>query len=82
MSEETSVIVAESAHDSCSDASRSKTVILSNSAGVSNTAEIRAMIKEQRMKLSQSMIISIIRHFKKRINLKMLLFLNPDYWEK
>jgi hypothetical protein len=41
MSEETSVIVAESAHDSSSEASRSKTVILSNSAGISNTPEIR-----------------------------------------
>lgn len=41
MSEEASVIVAESAHDSSGEASHSKTVILSNSAGVSNTAEIR-----------------------------------------
>jgi hypothetical protein len=41
MSEDTSVIVGESARDSSSDTSRSKTVILSNSADVSNTAEIR-----------------------------------------
>lgn len=41
MSEDASVIVAESAHDGSSDASRSKTVILSNSAAISNTAEIR-----------------------------------------
>jgi hypothetical protein len=41
MTEETSVIVAESAQDTSSDASLCKTVILSNSADISNTAEIK-----------------------------------------
>jgi altronate dehydratase len=43
MSEDMSAVVAEPVHDSSSDAaaSHSKTVILSNTATVSNTAETR-----------------------------------------
>jgi hypothetical protein len=41
MSEEASVVVAEPVRDSSSDASHPKTVVLSNTVGISNAAETR-----------------------------------------